>query len=246
MTVISTAGIRDVKRGSTSINASARHTDDQRVAIALVEAVHEGLDVFDEVVPVGGETEQLRELADDDRHAQAHHVADLHLLREQVCDEAQLADPEPDLDRAHEQRQEAGEGDELGRVVGDREREDRGEDQRPERRVGPEDEDARGTEDRVADEARDGRVEAVHGRQAGKLGVGHALGHEDRGQHDARNEVGSQPALLVPRQHRDTRNPATDARARPSSFLAGPRRSRCRYRLSRSAAPTASPAVPPA
>ena len=71
-----------------------------------------------------------------------------------------------------------------------------------------------GPKQRVADETGHGRVEAVHGRQAGKLGVGHALGHEDRGQDDARDEVGAQPAALVLRQQRDPRHPATGASRR--------------------------------
>jgi hypothetical protein len=119
-TVISTAGIREVKRGRTS------------GAVAFVEPVHERPDLVDELVGVGGEAEQLRELTDDDRHAQAHHVTDLDLLREQVGDEAQLAEPERDLDRPHEQRQQTGERHQFGRVAGDRERDDRGKDERPE------------------------------------------------------------------------------------------------------------------
>ena len=139
--MISTAGIRDVKRGRTSIKASDARPTINVARLRRVEPVQEGPDLVDEPVGVGGEAEELRELADDDRHAQADHVADLHLLREQVGDEAQLADPQPDLDRAHEQRQQAGECHELGGVSRDRERDDRGKDQRPERRVGPEHED---------------------------------------------------------------------------------------------------------
>ena len=45
----------------------------------------------EERVGVGGEAEQLRQLSDDDRDAEAVHVADLHLLGEEVGDEPELA-----------------------------------------------------------------------------------------------------------------------------------------------------------
>ena len=60
------------------------------------------------------------------------HVADLNLLREQVGHEAQLPEPQPDLDPGDEQCQHPGENDELSGVVSDRERHNREEDQRAE------------------------------------------------------------------------------------------------------------------
>ena len=51
---------------------------------------NERADLVEEAVGVGREAEQLRELADDDRDREAVHVADLHLAREQVGDEAEL------------------------------------------------------------------------------------------------------------------------------------------------------------
>ena len=78
----------------------------------------------------------------------------------------------------------------------DEQRRDRREDQRRDRRVGPEHEDARRPEERVADEAGDRRVQAGDRRQAGQLGVGHALRHEDGGEDEAGDEVGAQPAPL--------------------------------------------------
>ena len=73
--------------------------------------VDERADLVDERVGVGREAEELRELAHDDRDREPVHVADLHLAREQVGDEAELAETEPDLDQADEQRQHAGEHD---------------------------------------------------------------------------------------------------------------------------------------
>ena len=78
----------------------------------------------------------------------------------------------------------------------------RREDQRRHRRIGTEHEHPRGPEDRVADEAADRRVQPVHRGHAGQLGVGHALRHEDRGEHDARDEVGPQPGALGTRARR--------------------------------------------
>ena len=158
-------------------------------------------------VGVGREAEQLRELADDDRDRQAVHVADLHLARQQVGDEAELRDAEPDLDEPDEQRQHPRERDRLPRILGDQERHDGGEDQRRHRRVRPEHEHARRTEDRVADEAPDRRVEARDRGEPGQLGVRHALRHEDRGEHETGDEVRSHPLPPVRTDGADPRDP---------------------------------------
>ena len=73
--------------------------------------------LLDEAVGVGREPEELRQLPDDDDDRQAVHVADLDLAREQVGDEAELADTEPDLDEADEDGEHAGQRDGGGRVV---------------------------------------------------------------------------------------------------------------------------------
>ena len=54
----------------------------------------------EEPVGVGREAEQLRQLAHDDGDAEAVHVPDLHLAREQVGDESELAQTEADLDES--------------------------------------------------------------------------------------------------------------------------------------------------
>ena len=107
--------------------------DGEGRGIVLVEVRDELADLVDEGVGVRGEPAELRKLPDDDDDGQSVHVADLHLAREQVGDEAQLADAEPDLDQADQDGEHAGQGDGGGRVVaGDDERGDGGEDQRPE------------------------------------------------------------------------------------------------------------------
>ena len=64
----------------------------ERRPVGLVEVGDELADLVDEPVGVGGEAEQLGELADDDGDGQAVHVADLDLLGEQAGDEAELAE----------------------------------------------------------------------------------------------------------------------------------------------------------
>ena len=85
--------------------------DEQRGGVGLVQALDELLDLVEEAVGVGREAEELRQLADDDRDAQAVHVADLHLLGEQVGDEAELAQPRGRSRRARRAREHPGERD---------------------------------------------------------------------------------------------------------------------------------------
>ena len=54
--------------------------DDERRRLRLVEVVRERAQLPEERIGVRGETEQLRQLADDDRDRKAVHVSDLHLL----------------------------------------------------------------------------------------------------------------------------------------------------------------------
>ena len=160
------------------------------VAVCVcAETLHERLQLAEERVGVGREPEQLRQLSDDDRDPEAVHVADLHLFREQVGDEPELAEAEADLDQADEDRQHARQDDRRPRVSDDQQGRDRGEDQRRDRGVGPEHQDPRRPEERVADQAGDRRVEARDRGQAGELRIGHSLRHEDRGQHDPGDQV---------------------------------------------------------
>ena len=138
-----------------------RAPEEEGPGVGLVEVGDELTDLVDEAVGVGGEAEELGELADDDRDAEAVHVADLHLLREQVGDEAELSEAEADLDEPDHDRHHPGQCDGLARVTaGNEQRGDRGEDQRRHRRIGTEHQHAGRPEDGVADQAGDGRVEA--------------------------------------------------------------------------------------
>ncbi len=102
-TATRTAGMRVVILGSTSRTTSTPTPTAIAPACVASRCLDERPQLVDEPVGVGGEAEQLRQLADDDRDREAVHVADLHLAREQVGDEAQLGDAEPDLDEADEQ-----------------------------------------------------------------------------------------------------------------------------------------------
>ncbi len=210
-TATSTAGTTAREPRQHEQDEQTGDADGQRRRVGLVETGDERPNLVDEVVGVGREAEQLGKLADDDGDAETVHVADLDLLGEQVGDEAELAEPEPDLDEADEERHHPGEGDDGRRVAAGHERHDGGEDERRDRRVGPQDQHTRGTEDGVGYEAGDGRVQAGDGRQAGQLGVGHALGHEDRGQDHTRHEVRAQPSPLVGTHDAHAGDPAFEA-----------------------------------
>ena len=104
-------------RGRTSSTTSTPTPTASAAPSRLVEVLEELADLVAEAVGVGGEAEELRQLADDDGDGEPVHVADLHLAREQVGDEAELAEPEPDLDEPDEQRQHPRERDRPARVV---------------------------------------------------------------------------------------------------------------------------------
>ena len=94
-TATSTAGTRLVRRGRPKSTAKVASPTTSVVTLVSIEPREEGLHLGDEPVGVGREAEELGQLADDDGDRQPVHVADLHLLREQVGDEAELAEPKP-------------------------------------------------------------------------------------------------------------------------------------------------------
>ena len=91
---------RDLPREPRQAEQQREHAeaDHQGGDVGLVEAGEERLDLLDEAVGVGGEAEELGELADEDGDGQPVHVADLDLLAQQVGDEPELAQAEADLD----------------------------------------------------------------------------------------------------------------------------------------------------
>ena len=146
------AGTRVVIRGSTSSAASTPSPTRSAVVFVWSNPSTKALDLVEEAVGIGGEAEQLRQLADDDRHRQAVHVADLHLLREQVRHETELPETESDLDDSHRARQAFRRGRSPCRDPRpSQERHDGGEDQRGDRRVRAQHQHPRRPEDRVAD-----------------------------------------------------------------------------------------------
>ena len=175
--------------------------------LAVGDTVHEPLQLRDEAVGVDGESEELRQLPDQDRQRQTVHVADHRRLRQQVGDEAELGYSTEHHDRAHEECEHRGERDGTLRVaVGGHQGQDRRRDHRPERRVRAEDEDLRRPEDRVTDQTEDRRVKAGDRREPCQLGIGHALWHEERGQDKAGDDVLGQPGCLVGQDHPDPRH----------------------------------------
>ncbi len=81
------------------------------------------------------------------------------------------------------------------------------EDQGRDRQVPAEDENPGRVEDRIADKASDGRVEAGYGREPGQLCVGQSLWHQNGGKNDARDDVGSCPSAVVGSNGPETRYP---------------------------------------
>lgn len=195
----------DGSRESRKHREHEEHADarGQRRGVRLIEPLDEARELVAEAVGVDREPEQLGKLAHGDRHREAVHVPDLHLPREQVGDETELAEPQSDLDETDEDGQQPRERDGLTGIVGDEQRHDRGEDQRRDRRVRAQHEHGRRPEHRVGHETRDRRVQARDGWEACELGVRHALGDEDRREHDAGDDIGSKPRAVVgpkPRQ----------------------------------------------
>ena len=202
--------------GRDDLGESGQHQQDgqdpepdrQRRPDGAVEPEHEGLELGTEALGVGREPEELGQLPDDDDEGETVHVADLHLAREQIGDEPELPDPQSDFDDSNDDREHPGQRDRSMDVSARRQQwQEGGEDQGRDRRVRTEDQDPRRAEDRIADEASDGRVEAGHGREPGQLRVGQSLRHQDGGEHDARDDVGPRPSPVVGPNGPETRYP---------------------------------------
>ena len=73
--------------------------------------------------------------------------------------------------------------------------------------------------DGIADEAGDRGVQTVHRRQPGELGVGHALGDQDRRQDDPRHHVGAQPSPLVRAERRKPGHMALHRHQPPTALV---------------------------
>ena len=104
-TATSTAGTRRVKRGRTSSTASTARPTASVVESVWSRLLRNAWSLGEEPVGVGREAEELRQLAHDDGDGESIHVADLHLAREQVGNETELAEPESDHDEPHHHAQ---------------------------------------------------------------------------------------------------------------------------------------------
>ena len=99
----------------------------------------------------------------------------------------------------------------AGGGVGRGEGHDGGVHQGRQRRVGAGDEHPRRAEQGVDDERGHGGVEAGDGGQPGELGVGHALGDQQRGEHDPGPEVAPDVGAPVVTRRVDAREPTAQA-----------------------------------
>ena len=182
--------------------------DHERRPDGAVEPEHEGLELGTEALGVRGESEELGQLAHDDDEGETVHVADLHLTREQVGDEAEAPDPQPDLDECDDDGEHPGQSDGSMHVATRQQWHEGGEDHGRDRRIRTEDEDPGRSEDRIADEAPNGRVQTGHGREPGQLRVGQPLRHQDGGKHDACDDVRPRPSPVVGPNDPETRYPS--------------------------------------
>ena len=124
-----------------------------------------------------------------------------------------LKSPGEHSDRAHHQRQQRGVRHRAAGVsLGHGQRDHGRRDHRAQRRVGTQHQDPGRPEDRVAEQAQDGRVQPGDGRQARELGVRHPLRDEQCCEDQAGYEVLAQPPAFVVPQARESRRDARDHR----------------------------------
>ncbi len=108
-TATRTAGTRLVIRGRTSNTARTHSPVISVVRLVWSSPLEEGPHLAGEVVGAGRESEELRELPDDDGDGQTVEVADADLAGEEVGDETEFGQPQSDLDEPDQYRQHAGE-----------------------------------------------------------------------------------------------------------------------------------------
>ena len=138
------------------------------------------------------ETEQPRQLADDDADGDAGKVADAHRFGDEIGEEAEARNTAGNARHSDENGEETGQGHALAGVApGDGD--DRSGNDRRNSGIRPQHQDARGAKDRVGEQGHHRRVETVDGREAGELRVGHTLGNQESREHEPGHEVAAQP-----------------------------------------------------
>ena len=163
-----------------------------RRRIDLAEVPGEVADIVDEPLAGRRNAEEARQLVGDHDQRDPGEVPEPDGLREQIGEEAEPGDGPDEQQRSDHEREQPCDGDTLGRIgAGDGDH--GGRDERGERRVGAEDENPRRPEHGVGEERDQGRVQAGDGWEPRQLRVGHPLGHEQRREHDAGDEVTPQP-----------------------------------------------------
>ena len=163
-----------------------------RRRVDLAEAPGEVADVVDEPPSRRRDAEEARQLVGDHDERDPGEIPEPHRLREQIGEEAEARDRPDEQERSDDEGEQPGDGDALGRIgAGDGDH--GGGDERRERRVRAEDEDPRRPEHGVGEERDEGCVQARDGREPRQLRVGHPLGHEQRREHEARDDVTPQP-----------------------------------------------------
>ena len=206
-----TPGTRGAKRRKPSINTSEPGPEGEGGPVCLVEAGDEVDRAAHEALGVDREAEERGQLVDDDRGGDAHEVAQADRHRQQLGDKAEARQPAGEHDGPDDDGEQTGEGDPLGRIAAGCQRDDRGGDERRDRRVRAQDEDRRRAQQEVDDERHQGRVQPGDRRQAGELGVRHALRDEEGGENGAGHHVAAQRGAARAAHERQPREPTTQA-----------------------------------
>ena len=106
-------GVRGEKLLEAEDDAQAQEADAERPGVGHLESLDEGDGLRDEAIRVGGEPEELGQLADEDDHRQAGQVARAHGAGEQVGHEPEPSHAGSERDDPDEERQHPGQGDGL-------------------------------------------------------------------------------------------------------------------------------------
>jgi hypothetical protein len=168
----------------------AARTDRERgpVGPSIKHCGHDGRCAFKRPVDLDRKTEQLGQLADQDRQRDAVHVSVADRFGEKLGDEAQARYAGHDAHRSRYDRHHARKGDGAKRVAAGQRQYDR-EDDGSQRGVGPQHHDPTGSEQRVSKQRNDRSVEAMDAGHARCHRVGDADGHQHRGQHQSGHDV---------------------------------------------------------
>ncbi|CFL93666.1 Uncharacterised protein [Bordetella pertussis] len=188
----------------------ASHRKAVSVGLAVEHGLRELPEFAQRAAVVGGDGEQLGQLARQHDQRDAVHVAVADGLGQQLGDESQPQQAQDDAEQPGDDGHEAGRG-HRAHGVALRDAEHDREDGRGQRRIRTQDEDAAGAEQRVGEQRDDGGVQAIDARHARRFGIGDAHRHQHGREHQAGGQIARQPGGLVGLQYGQSGQPAQPA-----------------------------------